>query len=238
MLNLYITSSKRKEGKTFISSGVTATMQSLGYKTCVYKPIQTGAYTKNGFLFSQDLSSVKLVDPYINTYFSYLYKSDTEPLLASEIENEPIDVDSIHFEYKRLSNLHDCTIVDGDSGLLSPIATNIQTLDMIKKLQLPLLFVVTPREDSINDTLLSIYAAQEKGLEIRGVILNNIDENCSKQLLTAIPRVIEEYTNIKILGFIPHLGNNFAPEDLISTIINGLDIENIFKVKIEKLDLR
>ena len=42
MLNLYITSSNRKEGKTFLTAGLAATMQSLGYSTAVYKPIQTG----------------------------------------------------------------------------------------------------------------------------------------------------------------------------------------------------
>ena len=107
---------------------------------------------------------------------------------------------------------------------------------MVKRLQLPVLFVVTPREDSINDTLLSIYTAQEKGVEIRGVILNNIKNDCSKTLLTAIPRVIEEYTSVKILGLISHVEGKLAPEDLITSILNGVDIESIFNVKIEKLD--
>lgn len=237
MLNLYITSSNRKDGKTFLTAGIAATMQSLGYTTNVYKPIQTACNEVAGFLQAQDLAYVNSIDPYVKTYFSYLFKSKTEPLLASEIENEPIDVDAINFEYKRLTNSGDCTIVDGDCGILSPLAPSIQVADMIKRLQVPLLFVVSPKEDSINDTLLSIYTAQEKGLEIRGVVVNNIKENCTKQLLTAIPRVIEEYTNVKILGLIPHLKDYFLPEDLITAIINGIDIESLFKVKIEKLDL-
>lgn len=237
MLNLYITSSNRKDGKTFLTAGIAATMQSLGYATNVYKPIQTACNVTSGFLQAQDLAYVNSIDPYIKTYFSYLFKSKTEPLLASEIENEPIDIDAINFEYKKITSTGDCTILDGDCGILSPLAPGIQVTDMIKKLQIPLLFVVSPREDSINDTLLSIYTAQEKGLEIRGVVVNNINEKCSKQLLTAIPRVIEEYTSVKILGLIPHLKEHFLPEDLITEIINGIDIEHLFKVKIEKLDL-
>lgn len=97
--------------------------------------------------------------------------------------------------------------------------------------------MVTPREDSINDTLLSIYTAQEKGLEIRGVVINNIKNDCPKNLLNAIPRVIEEYTNIKILGLISHIEGKISPEDLITSILNGVDIESIFNVKIEKLEL-
>ena len=236
MLSLYITSANRKEGKTFLTAGLAATMQSLGYSTCVYKPIQTAGIEINGFMQSPDLTYVKTVDPYIDTHFSYLFKSEHEPLIASELENEPIDVELINSEYQRISAVSDCTILDGDCGLLSPLAPSTQTADMVKRLQLPVLFVVTPREDSINDTLLSIYTAQEKGIEIRGVVLNNIKNDCPKTLLTAIPRVIEEYTNVKILGLISHVEGKLAPEDLITSILNGVDIESIFKVKIEKLE--
>ncbi len=236
MLNLYITSSNKKEGKTFLTAGIAATMQSLGYSTCVYKPIQTGGIEHNGFMQSPDLTFVKTIDPYIDTHFSYLYKSSHEPLIASEIENEPIDIELINSEYKRISGLADCTVLDGDCGILSPLAAGVQTVDLIKRLQIPLLFVVTPREDSINDTLLSIYTAQEKGAQIRGVVINDIKDDCSKQLLTAIPRVIEEYTNVKILGLVPHIEGNYTPEDLITSVLNGVDIESVFGVKIEKLD--
>ena len=160
-----------------------------------------------------------------------------EPLIASELENEPIDIELIAKEYQKISATSDCTIIDGDCGLLSPIAPAVQTVDLVKKLQLPSVFVVTPREDSINDTLLSIYTAQEKGIEIRGVVINNIKEDCPRNLLNAIPRVIEEYTNIKILGLISHIEGKFSPEDLITNILNGVDIESLFNVKIEKLDL-
>lgn len=237
MLKLYVTSSNKKEGKTFVTAGLAGTMQSLGYSTCVYKPIQTSGIEHNGFMQSPDLTYIKTIDPYIDTHFSYLFKSDLEPLIASELENEPIDVELINSEYTRISTITDCTILDGDYGIMSPLAPGIQTADLIKRLQIPLLFVVTPRDNSINDTLLSIYTAQEKGLDIRGVVINNIKEDCPKALLSAIPRVIEEYTNVKILGLVPHLEGNFTPEDLITSILNGIDIESVFDVKIEKLDL-
>lgn len=236
MLNLYITSGNQKDGKTFLTAGLAATMQSLGYVTSVYKPIQTSGIEISGFTQSPDLTFIKSIDPYINTYFSYLFKSNSEPLIAAEAENEYIDIDFINNEYSRVANSSDCTILDGDSGLLSPIAPNVQTIDLIKKLQVPVLFAITPRQDSINDTLLSIYAAQEKGVEIRGVIINNIQENCPSEKLTATTRIIEEYSNAKILGLLPHLGEKPQPEEIITGILNGIDIESVFKVKIEKLD--
>ena len=237
MTKLYIASGQRKDGKTFITTGLAATMQGLGYGTSVYKPIQTDCIEANGFIQSPDLTFVKTIDPYINTYFTYLFKSNAEPLIAAENENEYIDLELINQEYSRILNSSDCTLIDGEGGLLSPIAPNTQIIDIIKKLQIPTIFVITPREDAINDVLLSINQAQEKGIEVRGVIINNIKEDCSKEMLTSITRIIEEYTNIKILGLIPYLGERFSPEELITSILNGIDIESVFNIKIEKLGL-
>ncbi len=236
MLNLYVTSTKQGEGKTFLTAGIAGTMQSLGYSTCVYKPIQTGGKEINGFTQSPDLTFIKSVDPYINTHFSYLFKTKNTPLIAAEEENEYIDIDLIHKEYQKIIYANDCTILDGDSGLLSPLAPNVQTIDMLKRLQIPMLFVITPRQDAINDTLSSIYVALENHIQVRGVVINNIEEDCPKTLLTSITRVIEEYSNINILGLLPHMGSKVVPEELITGILNGVDIESVFGVKIEKLE--
>lgn len=237
MTKLYITSTNRKEGKTFVTAGIAATLQGLGYKTSVYKPIQTGGIEVNGFIQSPDLTFIKTIDPYINTYFSYIFKTKSEPLIAAENENEHIDIEFIHNEYNRITNISDFTVIDGDSGLLSPISNSTQVIDMIKKLQIPVLFTITPNEDSINDVLLSIYTAKDRGIDVRGVIINNIKEDCSKELLTSTTRIIEEYSNVSVLGLIPHLGEKIIPEELITSILNGIDIESIFKTKIEKLGL-
>jgi dethiobiotin synthetase len=237
MLNLYVTSANKGDGKTFLTAGIAATMQSLGYATSVYKPIQTSGKELNGFMQSPDLTFVKSIDPYINTHFTYLFKSKAEPLIAAENENEFISLDLIQKDFQSIIETSDCTILDGDCGLLSPIAASCQNVDLIKKIQVPVLFIVSPRDDSINDALLSIYTAQEKGLDIRGVVINNIKEDWPAEVLTATTRVIEEYSNVNILGLLPNLGTKVRPEELISGVLNGIDIESIFNVKIEKLEL-
>lgn len=237
MTSLFITSGNRKDGKTFVSAGFATTMQSLGYSTSVFKPIQTRGIDINGFTQSPDLTFIKTMDPYINTHFSYIFKSNKEPLISAELDNKQIDLDLIVNDYSRILNSSDCTIIDGECGILSPIAPSIQTIDIVKKMQVPLLIITKPNEESINNVLMTINTAQEKGILVRGVILNNITENCPKATLTNITRIIEEYSNVNILGLIPNLGEKFKPEDLISGILNGVDIESVFNVKIEKLEL-
>ncbi len=237
MLNLYITSTEKRQGKTFLTAGIASTMQSLGYTTSVYKPIQTSGKEINGFMQSPDLTFIKTIEPYINSHFSYLYKDNIEPMIASEADNETIDVEYIYKEYKRIISVSDCTILDGDSGILSPIAPNTLTADIIRRLGIPLLIVTEPNENSVNNTLMTIASAVAKEIDVRGVVINNIKEDCSKELLTSIPRIIEEFTNVKVLGLVPDLGDKYTPNDLITAILNGIDIESIFDVKIEKLDM-
>ena len=237
MLKLYVTSCAKHQGKTFISAGLAGTMQSLGYQTSVYKPVQTSGIERAGFMQSPDLTVVKSIDPYIKTQFTYLYKSELEPLIASEDENNPIDIDFLNKEVQKIQSNSDCTIIDGNGGLMSPLAPNQTNSDMIRKIQFPVLLVTTPDENAVNNSLLTIENAQNKGIQVRGVVINNIAENCKESVLTSVSRIIEEYTNVKILGLVSHLGKNYTPEDMITSILNGIDIESVFDVKIEKLGI-
>ena len=49
MLELYLTGSDDTSDKIFVTAGLTATMQSLGYSCGVYKPVDTGVVEINGF---------------------------------------------------------------------------------------------------------------------------------------------------------------------------------------------
>ena len=235
MLNIYITSAIHNEGKTFLASGLAVTLQSLGYAVSVYKPVQTGGIEINGFMQSPDLTYIKTLDPYINTEFSYLFREKEEPLIAAENENEYIDIDLIYNDFKKLINVSECNILDGEGTLLSPLAPSVQNIDLVKKLQIPVVYSVTPSNDTISTVLPSIYTALDRGIDVRGVVINNILPDCPKELLTSITRIIEEYSGVNILGLLPQVSNPNAPEEIITGILNGIDIESIFGVKIEKL---
>ena len=237
MLNLYITSPERHDGKTFITSGLAAVMQSLSYRTAVYKPFQTGGIEIKGFMQSPDLTYIKTIDPYIETHFSYLYKSKGDVLTASEVENNEIDIDFIFKDAKKYAMVSDCILIDGEGGILTPIAPSLQNIDLINKLQTPILFVVSPNENAINNTLLSIFGAKENGIEVRGVVINNVKSSSDNKQITNLIRIIEEYSDVKILGMIPNMGDKIKPEELITSILNGIDIESVFGVKIAKLDI-
>lgn len=239
MLNVFITGSDINVGKTFITAGLAATMQSLGYDTCVYKPVQTGASGTQGFMQSHDLVYVKTIDPYIKTFSTYLFKEAANPVIASEMENIKIDRNFIKQDYETSITGYDCAITDGTGGIMTPIAPNFLVSDIINLLDLPAVVVIKPDSSTINHTLLTLNHAESKGIKIRGVIINGFPENTDNIDMKTAPRLIEEYSNAKILGIVKNFKDvkRINPNDLITTILNGIDIESVFDVRIEKLDV-
>ena len=232
MLELYVSGIEKNSGKTVVTAGLAATMQSLGYDTCVYKPVQTGAIVKDGFAQSPDLTFMKTVDPYIKTYFSYLLQKKDIPLLAAEAENMVIDKEDLYKDYKSLIG-HECIITDGCEGLSTPLAEDFLEQNFVKMLNLPVLFVVS--DGSVNNIIANVNEAVLCGAKIRGVIINNCSDKTDKNMT----RLIEGYTPVKVLGIIPYFENlkKINPNDLISNILEGIDVESVFDVKIAKLAL-
>lgn len=239
MLELFVSGSEKNSGKTFVTAGLAATMQSLGYSTCVYKPVQTGAIEKSGFIQAPDLAVVKFIDPYIKTYFSYLLKNDAIPLISAELEKISINKEVILQDYASIRRDFECTLVDGTMGLATPLADDFLEQDLVKMLNIPVLLVVSPSENSVNNTLANINQAVKSGVKIRGVIINDCPEVIHDLNIKSMPKLIEKYTDTKILGVMPHIENlkNINPNDLISNVLTGIDIESVFDVKIAKLEL-
>ena len=124
MLELFLTGSDDTSDKIFVTAGLTATMQSLGYSCGVYKPVDTGVVEINGFEQSLDIAFVKYIDPYIKTYYSYLFKQKGSPLIAAAAENIAIDKNTILNDFQKIQDVHECLIVDGVSGLATPFGKN------------------------------------------------------------------------------------------------------------------
>ena len=238
-MQLFVTGTDTDVGKTVVTAGLAAVMQSLGYKSGVYKPFQSGAEEKNGFLISPDLSYVKKLDFYIETLCTYLLKAPTAPYIAAELENVNINLSAVAREYQSLKQTCDVVLVEGAGGLLVPVTKDALMIDAAKMLDLPLLIVARPNLGTINHTLLTINQAKIAGLDIAGVVINRYPQDTDDIAIKTAPRLIEEYTDVSILGIIPDIADfdNVKPGALIDVFVNSVDIEKIFRIKIPKLDL-
>ena len=235
MLELYITGVEKNENKIFITSGLASTMQSLGYSTAVYKPFETGVEFKNGTLISQEVSFIKHIDSHIKTYHSYQLQGDMSPILSAASEGLVMEKSVILKDYQKIQDKDECLIIDGLSGLGTPISVNFVEEDVIKMINAPLLFIASANNPDISNIILSAKRAKELSIDIRGVIITDYPKNVEKPNVKLMPKLIEEYADVKILGMLPVIKKDINPEDLIAEILNNINIENVFNLKISKL---
>lgn len=235
MLGLYVTGVNQNSDTIVVTAGLSAVMQSLGYSTGVYKPVETGAEEISEAVVSKDLGFIKYVDPFIKTYSTYLLKDKSTPLISAAAEGISIKKDRILNDFQDIRKMHEVLTIDGVSGLASPLNKNFLEQDMIKALELPLLLVVSPKDNSVDSVLLTINHIKDLEIPFRGVILNKCPENIDDADMNLMPKLIEEYTGANILGVLPSFENEFNPNDLINEILNGIDIEGVFNVSIPKL---
>ncbi len=237
-MNIFVTGTEQGIGKTLVSAGLSAVMQSLGYNTGVYKPVQTHSIDEGTFLISPDLAFIKLVDPYITTHSTYLFKSPSLPCIASEVERTKIDVDKIVTDYTLLAKKCDTLIVEGTGSLMTPITSELFSIDIAKRLNLPVVIVTKPDADSLSTVLLMIEKIKAENMKLQGIIINKYPAGSLDPSVKAFPRLIEEYSEAKIIGVIREFKRDTIKASmLIDFVLNGIDLEKTFSMKIPKLNI-
>ena len=233
MLSVYIAGLKKQTGKTLLASGLAATMQSLSYTTGYYKPIQTGLECA-GF----DADFVNKMDSHIKTSTCYKLQSSYHPLIGMYLEgNNNIDTMKILHDYKQNMMMCECHIVEGNNGLSSPFAEKKTEINLISQFSLPLILVVNPNITKIDDVISGINYIYSNNIKFLGVVINDYKIDTEDIEVKYFPHLLKEYTGVKILGSLPHYDNFklLTPQTLISDVLNRLNIEDIFSLKIAKL---
>ena len=230
-MNMFITGINQGCGKTMLAAGITAVMQSLGYKTGVYKPVQTGAIDKGNYLVSPDLDYVVKLDPNIATHATYMLTSHCTPVAASEIERVKLSIDDIIGDYNILVKNLDILLVEGTGGLLTPLTDKIFNIHIPLMLKIPVVFVVNTYLNELN-------TARRAGLDIAGVIINKYPLQSKSSEITTFISVLEKYGDIKVLGVIRYFKDKiFKTDELFTEILNGLDLQDVLRMEIPKLSL-
>ena len=233
MLSVYIAGLKKGTGKTLLGAGLAGTMQSLNYAVSYYKPIQTGSN-----LLNDDTEFVNRIDPHVKTLSTYKLQSPSHPLIGAYDEGiKQIDTMTVMRDYKQNIMLTECHIVEGNNGISSPFDEKKTEINLIEQFCLPVILVVNPNITRLDEVISGINYIHSKHVTLSGVVINDYAENSNDVEIKYFPQLIKEFTGAKILGTLPHYENfdNLSPQRLISDILNRLNVEDIFSLKIAKL---
>lgn len=199
---IFITGTDTGIGKTYVSSIIGS---HLKYKENVdvgyLKPIETGGMEdtltlKNTLNLEEDLSILNPIN----------LKNPLSPNIAFEIEGYDITLDEIKERIKMsfdvLSKKYRYLIVEGAGGVAVPIKDNFVMSDLIKFLDLPALIVSKPNLGTINHTLLTVEHLRNKGIEVKGIVINCITKLEDVLYYEKTFETIEKYGDVEILGIV------------------------------------
>lgn len=202
---IFITATGTDIGKTFISGLLVKKMRDFGHNCGYFKPALSGAIkdNKNNLIpgdakYVLDTANIKR-DP--TEVVSYIYKEAVSPHLASERTNNLIYLEKIKQDYDRIKQDYEYILVEGCGGIVCPLNLTDKKLmltDVIKGLQLDVIIVADGGLGTINSTLLTIEYAHKHNINVRGIILNNFEND--NFMHTDNLRQIEKLSGIKVIA--------------------------------------
>ena len=193
-MKLFITGISTNVGKTIASAIITEALQAD-----YWKPVQAGD------LDNSDSHSVKALISNTKTQIfdnAYQLQTAASPHLAAQIDGITIDLQNI-IEPKTSNHL----VIEGAGGLFVPLNNHQTIVDLIQP-DHKVIVVSRHYLGSINHTLLTVEALQNRDIKIAGIIFNG-DENQSSE------EIILSKTGLPCLGRIenePYVDKNVVLE--------------------------
>ena len=148
---------------------------------------------------------------------SYIFKPAVSPHLAAQMENNPIKLDKIISDFAKIKKKFDYVVVEGAGGIVCPFNLKEEMLmlpDVIKALGLDVLVVASAALGTINSTVLTVEYAKHHGINVKGIILNNYNEDDIMQNDNKIQ--VENLTGIKVISEVKDNQNGIEIDNITS----------------------
>lgn len=180
-MNLFVTGIGTDVGKTVASALLVEAL-----RADYWKPIQAGL---DG---GGDAQRVRqLVANTQSTFWPSRYNLQlpASPHFAAAAENVHIQLSDF-----QLPQTQNNLVVEGAGGLMVPINRQNLVIDLIATLKLPTILVANNYLGSINHTILSIQALQQKNIPILALLYNGQPYNDNQDIITQITKVPTLFT--------------------------------------------
>ena len=195
---LFISGIDTSVGKTAATGAIAKALAEAGKKVITQKMIQTGCEQVSedieehrrimGIPFTEE-DREGLTCPYVFTY-------PCSPHMAAAKDGRTIDLRVISEATEQLCERYEYVLLEGAGGLMVPNDFESLTIDYIRDQGYPLVLVTSGKLGSINHTLLSLYAAQQMGIQVKAIVYNQypsidplIEANSLEYLRVKFPEI-------------------------------------------------
>lgn len=221
----FITGTDTGVGKTHVVISLAKQLRSSRHEVGIYKPACSGADESPigpvwaDVAYAWDVLGGKYSQDQI---CPQRFLAPLAPPEAARLEQRFVDRDLLlrgfrDWQQTLAKSPSSLLLVEGAGGWLSPLAEGETNADLAADLNLPVIVVAANRLGVINHTLLTIESIRSRGLNVEGVILNQLamkpDESAASNA-----RHIEQLGHIKVVAEVAYCGevpllDQFLPPD-------------------------
>ncbi|MBW8811303.1 MAG: dethiobiotin synthase [Lysobacter sp.] len=175
---VFVTGTDTGIGKSLASATLLHCLRSLGARAVGMKPVASGCDATSEGWRNEDallLQAASAPTPRYDDVNPYALPQPLAPEIAAALAGVEIALAPIQQAYARLSAQADTVVVEGVGGWAAPISAELDQVDLVRALDLPVVLVVGMRLGAINHARLSARAIQADGARLVGWIANGID---------------------------------------------------------------
>ena len=174
-------------GKTVCASVI---CQATGFD--YWKPVQAGDLESSDSIFV----STNVTNPACTVHRErYRLSIPASPHYAAMQDGLAIKADDF-----ALPKTKNHLVIETAGGVMSPLSDSFLNIDLIRQFNLPVVLVCSDYLGSINHTLLTVHALQQRGIPIKGLVFSG-EETISTGAF------ILQYTKLPLLFSIPQFDN-------------------------------
>ncbi len=185
-IGVFVTGTDTGIGKTLVSA-----ILARAWNADYWKPVQTGVADEPGD--TDTVAQLAQLPPQRLHLPAYVLQAPLSPWAAATLEDTVVDATSIVPPPTRAP-----LIVEGAGGLYVPIDDTHMMIDLIARLDMPVVLAARSGLGTINHTLLSLAALQRRGIPVLGVVM-------SGPLSAGNKEAIERFGGVRVLAEIPPL---------------------------------
>jgi adenosylmethionine-8-amino-7-oxononanoate aminotransferase len=205
---VFVAGTDTDAGKTVATAALLRALVDRGLPAIAFKPIQTGCIREtDGSLVAPDARVYEEAAPGAVAPCTYAFIPACSPHLAAREAGERISLERIAHEVEIHQAQGHIPIVEGAGGVRVPMGDGLTSLDLMKRLGLPVLLVAPNRLGTLNHCLLSLDALRTAGLDVLGVVLMHLAPEDSSRESQAILRdnaqALAEYGRVEVLAELP-----------------------------------
>lgn len=201
---LFITGTDTDAGKTVATVLLSDFLSTNGRNFVPFKPIQTGAVLRNDSFAAPDIMTYSMASDKEQLSPDYLFTTPCSPHLAASLEDIQIDINRLTQTVKKHSERYDGIVVEGAGGLYVPLTSEgYCMIDWMEELMAPVVLVARAGVGTINHTLLSIEAMKARGIQIAGLLFNDMAQD-NPNVIKDNVEMIQKLSGVPVIGIIPY----------------------------------